>query len=122
MVLTAQPVQKEPQRATMVLSTTTGVAEAPLLLLSALILSLGSRMVDRGNSSPSSITFSPIPFDLMEDIWGKHAHDGQLIKLTRQIKSHRGIEMKRNDVGESLLRPNRSRWSNGEKIDFLVGF
>jgi hypothetical protein len=53
MELTAQPAQSEPQRATMVLSTTTGVA-APLspTYLTALA---SSTIVDLGNNTSSSM-------------------------------------------------------------------
>ena len=55
MELTAQPIQSEPQRATMVLSTTTGVADLPLGgVFSASPLSLASKIVDLG-ISPSSM-------------------------------------------------------------------
>ena len=57
MVLTAQPVQNEPQSATRVLSTTTGVAvaEAPVGVISPpSVLGRASKLVELCNS-PSSM-------------------------------------------------------------------
>ena len=56
MVLTAQPVHIEPQRATMVLSTRTDVAEleAPLGGMSS------TSIVDLGNSSSSMLSHCPV--------------------------------------------------------------
>lgn len=50
MVLTEQPVVSEPQRATIVLSTRTGVVEAPLGGVSSTLF------VDLGNSSSSMLS------------------------------------------------------------------
>ena len=54
-LLTAQPVQSEPQTATMVLTITTGVTESPL---GTSLLGLASKFVDP--NSPSSMLFLSI--------------------------------------------------------------
>jgi hypothetical protein len=59
MELTAQPIQSEPQRATMVLCTTTGVADLPLGgVSSASPLGLASKIVDLGISPSSMLSLS----------------------------------------------------------------
>jgi hypothetical protein len=59
MALTAEPEQSEPQRATMVLSTTTGVASSmsPTYLTG---MASSSTSVDLGSSSASSMISPPI--------------------------------------------------------------
>ena len=61
MVLTVQPIQREPQRATPVLSTRRGVAKAPLGGISPTFpLGLASTIVDLGNSTSSMFSLSII--------------------------------------------------------------